>query len=350
MMMKKILKALLILLSALLAAGLGLFLYLAATEYKPADAEPAELTAETAGRALAPGDSLSLLSLNIGYAGLDAGADFFLDGGTRVRAASKEQVEENLAALAEIVSEQAADITLLQEVDADSARSYRVDQRPLLGSGSRAFALNYRCDFVPYPWPPIGRTRSGLLTVTGLEIASATRLALPCPFSWPMRAANLKRCLLVTELPLSGTDRKLMVVNLHLEAYDDGAGKRAQTEVLRAFLEEQYAAGNYVVAGGDFNQTFPGALERWPVIEDDYWAPGTLEELLPEGWAYAFDAETPTCRLLNQPLDPDDPLTQYYVIDGYILSPNVELLRVETLDLGFEHSDHNPVRLELRLK
>jgi len=52
-----------------------------------------------------------------------------------------------------------------------------------------------------------------------------------------------------------------------------------------------------------------------------------------------------------QPYDPSDTKgTQHYVIDGLILSPNVELKRVETLDEGFENSDHNPVKVQVVLK
>ena len=142
-----------------------------------------------------------------------------------------------------------------------------------------------------------------------------------------------------------------MIINLHLEAYDDGAGKLAQMEALNAFLEEQYAEGNYVIAGGDFNQVFPNTLEQYPISQDDYWTPGSLDEhALSEGWMLAFDAKAPTCRLLNQPYDPNSSLTQYYVIDGFILSPNVELVSTETLNSTFTYSDHNPIRLEVRLK
>ena len=42
--------------------------------------------------------------------------------------------------------------------------------------------------------------------------------------------------------------------------------------------------------------------------------------------------------------------TQHYVIDGFILSPNVELTGVQTQDDGFRFSDHNPVLLNIRLK
>lgn len=98
---------------------------------------------------------------------------------------------------------------------------------------------------------------SGLLTTTVYDIDSAERISLPCPFNWPVSTANLKRCLLVSYLPISGTSSKLVIVNLHLEAYDDGEGKIAQTKQLREFIQSEYEKGNYVIAGGDFNQIFP---------------------------------------------------------------------------------------------
>ena len=59
----------------------------------------------------------------------------------------------------------------------------------------------------------------------------------------------------------------------------------------------------------------------------------------------------PSCRLLNQPYDASDmENTQHYVIDGLILSPNVQLKTVETVDAGFENSDHNPVLVTVVLE
>ena len=49
-----------------------------------------------------------------------------------------------------------------------------------------------------------------------------------------------------------------MLVNLHLEAYDDGEGTDAQTAALKSFLEQEYAKGNYVIAGGDYNHDMIG--------------------------------------------------------------------------------------------
>ena len=218
-------------------------------------------------------------------------------------------------------------------------------------SGNGVHALNYSCPFVPYPLPPIGKVNSGLFTTTDYTIDAAQRISLPSPFSWPVSTANLKRCLLVSYLPIEGSGSQLVLVNLHLEAYDDGAGKIAQTKQLMDFLQGEYEKGNYVIAGGDFNQIFPGSLDVYPNTHPDLWEPGVLDAAsLPEGFTYVYDLGTPSCRLLNQPYNPSDTAnTQYYVIDGFILSPNVQLEEVETLDLGFENSDHNPVRIQVTL-
>ena len=60
-----------------------------------------------------------------------------------------------------------------------------------------------------------------------------------------------------------------------------------------------------------------------------------------------MDASFPTCRSLDQPYKGADPETfQYYLIDGFIVSSNLKVTRMETLDRGFVSTDHNPVVLE----
>jgi len=355
--MKKIARIILTpILVIILGAG-GFLGWLTAVEYRPAPVEPAERGAPVDSTSLQPvqvDQPLTVLSWNIGYSGLGKYEDFFMDGGSKSKPSENDAVHGYLTGIRMTIEEQAPDLVLLQEVDSDSSRTYSIDERKHLdeGAGCTAYALNYSCPFVPVPWPPIGKVHSGLFTMTdGLTIDKAERIALPCPFSWPLRIANLKRCLLVSYLPVEDSDRQLVLVNLHLEAYDDGEGKIAQTNQLRDFIENEYAKGNYVIAGGDFNQVFPGSLEQYPNTHAENWEPGVLDEkLLPEGWTLAYDLTVPTCRLLNQPYDPSDTVgTQHYVIDGLILSPNVELKSVETLDKGFENSDHNPVKVEVVL-
>ncbi len=350
--MRKLLRFLLTLILIVLLAAGGLIGFLTATEFKPAPVEAVSVTVgDPAAQPVPARGELSVLSWNIGYAGLGAESDFFMDGGKNSRAADHATVSRYLSGIADSIRSTEAQLVMLQEVDSDSARTYGIDETAALRTGQSSYALNYSCPFVPIPWPPMGKVNSGLLTMTEYAVDHAELIALPCHFSSPLSTANLKRCLLVSYLPIEGTDKQLVLINLHLEAYDSGEGKIAQTNQLRDFIQAEYEKGNYVIAGGDFNQTFPGSLTTYPILNFEFWTPGVLEDgILPPGWHFVYDTTTPTCRLLNQPYDPSDTQnTQYYVIDGFILSPNVEVQSVQTLDLGFENSDHNPVELSVIL-
>ena len=354
-MAKKLLKTVLIILGVILLCAAAFILWLSVTEFKPGDVTDVKIEANSEVSGLTPflDEEFSVISWNIGYAGLGKDSDFFMDGGENVSSADQDTVNASLLGIYKTLysDSEPATVFMLQEVDQNSTRTYGKNEVEALGINNSAYALNYSCKFVPYPIPPIGRVNSGLLTTTVYDIDSAERISLPCPFDWPVSMANLKRCLLVSYLPISGTDSKLVIVNLHLEAYDDGEGKIAQTKQLREFIQSEYEKGNYVIAGGDFNQIFPGGLEKYPNTHTENWEPGQLsDDIMPDGWTLAYDLKTPSCRLLNQPYDASDTEnTQYYVIDGFILSPNVELISVNTLDEGFEYSDHNPVKIQVKL-
>lgn len=132
---------------------------------------------------------------------------------------------------------------------------------------------------------PSVRCKSGVLTLSAYQPAQAQRQSLPVPFKWPIRVANLKRCLLVERIPVADSGRELVLINLHLEAYDDGEGKAAQTRQLLDFIHQEYEKGNYVIAGGDFNQTFEG-VQRFGGQLEGKWTPGVFtEDELPQGSA-----------------------------------------------------------------
>lgn len=337
----------LVLIAAIL--GGGLIGYLTVTEYYPAHAETAQRGAVSVSQKLST-HSLRLLTFNTGYGGLGEDADFFMDGGSGVNPEDEKTVTYNMMGIECILEDADADVLLLQEVDSDSARSFNRNQwlqyEYDLEDYESRYALNYSCKYVPYPiTSPMGRMNSGVATFSRYDISSATRYSLPCPFTWPTRIANLKRCLLVTRLPIANSEQELVIINLHLEAYDDGEAKQAQTEQLLSLMREEYEKGNFVIAGGDFNQSFPDTTERYPLRDADTYKPGQLDSLTGD-WRYAYDESTATCRLLDAPYSAD---SQLYVIDGYIVSPNVQVDRVETLDEGFVYSDHNPVLLEVTL-
>lgn len=350
-MIKKTLKFIRNILIIIVAAVAVLLLYYTIREYRPDAQESLETGSGT--EILSKGDSFSVLTWNTGYAGLGREEDFFMDGGTKVRPDSRKVVEENLAGITSILQDQDADVLFLQEVDTDARRSYHVDEmawyEETLGMDG-SFAYNYKCDFVPYPWPPIGKVEAGIATLTDYQMTSATRISLPESFRWPVKTCNLKRCMLEARIPVEGTDHELVLINFHLEAYDSGEGKAAQSAMLAEKLTEEYEKGNYVIAGGDFNQTFDG-IDAYPIHDTENWVPGVYsDEDIPEGFSLQAAQNVPTCRLLNAPYSGNYEDSQVYVIDGFLVSDNLTVDRIENIDTEFVYSDHQPVRLEVTLK
>ena len=69
-------------------------------------------------------EGIRIMTFNIGYGGLGAEQDFFMDGGSVVRPSSKEVVEEYLEGIIGILREQKPDVLFLQEIDTNAKRSY----------------------------------------------------------------------------------------------------------------------------------------------------------------------------------------------------------------------------------
>ncbi len=350
-MKKKVLKGVGYVLLILVVFAVVFIGYLTIREYRPNPIE--KLEGKTNNRELKKGETFTVLSYNTGYAGLSKGEDFFMDGGKKVAPESKQLVETNLKGIANILKEQNSDIYFLQEVDVDSKRSYHIDEQQFyedeLGMPGN-FACNFKCDFVPYPFPPIGKVTSGLVTFTDYKVVEASRIALPESFKWPVKTCNLKRCMLEERIPVEGTDKELVLINFHLEAYDSGEGKIAQSRMLAEKLKEEYEKGNYVIAGGDFNQTFEG-MDTYPIHDKESWVPGQVSvNELGEGFSFAVSDNVPTCRLLNAPYSGNYEESQVYVIDGFIVSDNIEVTDVRNIDTDFEFTDHQPVSLSVKLK
>ena len=354
-LIKRIFKVIVILILICLLSFAVLIGYLTATEYKPASVESLDLYGK-ANKEIKQGETLKLMTWNIGYGALGDNAEFFMDGGDSVITSSEKRVKMNLKTISEEINRESPDITMLQEVDKGSRRSYYINEVTQIGNRAEgneySYARNFKTAFVPYPMPPLGKVDSGLITMSNIKATSAKRVSLPVSFKWPERTANLKRCLLVTRTKVSGTDKELVYINLHLEAYDSGAGKVAQTKALNKLLKKEIDKGNYVIAAGDFNQTFNNVNTDAYPVHKNMWKAGTIDiSDYDSSLNFVMDSTNPTCRSLDKPLKGSNKSKfQYYVIDGIIYSSNIEMNYCRTLELGFKNSDHNPVIAEIKLK
>ena len=302
--------------------------------------------AQTATDAPQLGREYSLLSWNLGFGAYSDDFSFFMDGGEHARAFSQEAVEENTAAMIARIDEINPDFALLQEVDVDSDRSWHVDQRAMIADSfaqmSSCFAVNYDSPYLFYPFnEPIGRSLSGILTLSGARMESALRRSLPLEGGLN-RLTDLDRCYTVSRLPLEN-GAELCLYNLHLSAYtSDGSISTEQARLLLADMASEYAAGNYALAAGDFNKDLLGA-----VANEYSWAQPFPVELLPEGISLYAPENAPSCRYACEPYDPQTAFV--LTLDGFLASANIEVLSCETVDEQFAYSDHNPVLLRFRL-
>ncbi|WP_296126784.1 endonuclease/exonuclease/phosphatase family protein [uncultured Anaerococcus sp.] len=348
--MKKTIKILLGLVGIVLLAFILLLVYLMITEYKPKDVEEIAVTG-TKDQKLEQDHDYKLLTWNIGYAGLDKDTDFFMDGGKMVFPISKDHVEKALTGIAESIKKIDPDLCLLQEVDSNSKRTYHINEVEFFDNkldGISTFAYNYKVNFVPIPFPPMGKVNSGIYTNSKYQIESSFRYQQPIPHKWPVRLANLKRGFNASYLPIEGTDKQLVLVNAHLDAYESGSnGRLAQTKQILAFMAEEYKKGNYVIVGGDFNQELrEGHKTDTP---EDMWHPSPFPyEYMSDDFKTVFDENINSSRLNHKPYDPND--SYECIIDGFIVSKNVTVNKVEGQKLGFVNSDHNPVLLEFKLE
>ncbi len=359
MMKNKALKISLIAVGGFLATVLtivgGFLIYASATTLKVKDKEEMEIKGNVTNK-ISKESQISLLTWNIGYGALDERQDCYWDGGKGVDGESKEIVQENVDAYKAKVKEINPDIFFTQEVDIDSKRSYHIDELASLRETfdeehyDSSLALSFKAGVVPLPlYNMTGKVEAGIATFSKYQMTSSTRIQLPIPFSWPMKLFNLKRCLLVNRMPIEGSDKELVVINLHLEAYDDGEGKAKQLAMLMDTMKAEYEKGNYVIAGGDFNQTFSTTnYEKYPKMND--WVCPVIDASQYPSFTFKMDDTYPTCRSLYKPYYNSDKANhQYYMIDGFVVSNNITINSLETVDLDFKNTDHNPVHMKINL-
>lgn len=364
-MVKKALIAAGIVAAALILAVAIYVAYVMTSYHRLDDSLPLEVEAPADGAALpelaAQDGELTVVAANLGFGAYGPEFDFFMDGGSGSVAESADSVRENIQGNAAAIQELSPDFVLFQEVDVDGTRSHHVDEYALLSDAFPAFASVYAQNYdSPYlAWPPYaphGANRAGLVTFTRFAADGALRRSLPIADSLS-KFLDLDRCYSITRIPTDqGPD--LVLFNVHLSAYGaDAAIMEGQRTMLYEDMVRERDAGNYVIAGGDFNHDMIGISNEVfgnQTDTDASWAKPFDFEGVPDGFtvgakaqvdAGTFDSAA-TCRDAGRPYDGTN---DRWVMDAFIYSDNVTCLEQRTLDEDFAFSDHNPVYLRFAL-
>lgn len=217
-------------------------------------------------RATEKADStFSVITYNIGY----------MSGMTNNQSVKREEplFDANLIKAKELFSAINPDLVGFQEIDFGSDRSFTVNQLDsltLAAEYSSAYrSVNWDKNYVPFPyWPPsnhFGRVLSGQAILSRFPVNSGETIVLPPDRSTPLyyQAFYIDRLLQIAEVDFSW--QKVMVMNVHLEAYNRET-RLEQIEIVKAKYEE-YADRRPVILMGDFNSEIPGMTNGSDAIE-----------------------------------------------------------------------------------
>ncbi|MGN1060111.1 MAG: endonuclease/exonuclease/phosphatase family protein [Candidatus Coproplasma sp.] len=372
---KNIAVALAVLIVIAVLTVLGYVIYVAVQYYRIEDGQVLT-TSNNASQNVVKGEEYSVVSYNVGFAAYSPEFTFFMDEGVMVdgtktygkyaKGVNKEDVEKNVVGQIATLSDLNADFCLLQEVDESAHRSYKINMIERFSQGLSGYSSTYSCNFhtanLFYPFnDPIGIINGGILTLSQYNVQSAVRRSFPVTTNFIDKLFDLDRCFSVQYLPVEGSDKMFVLINLHMSAYDEGGKIRAQQlEMLNLVLSEEYAAGNYVIAGGDFNHCLIAdhfendgqALSYYPTAQQvPEWVKSSIlhGDELAQGYKLAASKDgAATCRGADMPYEKG--VNYETVIDGFIVSDNIEVTWEGTIDTGYAYSDHNPVKMTFKLK
>lgn len=331
-------------------------------------------------------EELTISSYNIGFGAYSQDYTFFLDygetnngestNGLSGKAKNKEEVLFNTYGAIETITSLNPDFALFQEVDIKATRSYKVNQYEMLKDGflnnSHTFGINFNSAFLPYPINDMhGRTLSGIATFSKYQILESCRISLPIATDFS-KFFDLDRCFVINEFNTSN-DNKLIIVNIHMSAYDEGGViRKQQLDLLNNYLDECKEKGYYVIIGGDFNHDLITYNPMYNYNFDtniafkefiNHKRPDWLqlffnelnESVITNGYKVIASDNAPTCR--DASIEWEIGKGYITTIDGFIVSDNIKVLSVETIvtengNKGLKHfaySDHDPVLLKFIL-
>lgn len=346
---RRIIRLLLLILAGILMYIIGVLAINTALDYKP---EGGELDVHDFQEldGVFSGDTLSIVSWNLGYGGLGDASDFFYDGGKMARPNKEDFMRYQHDILTQIRAFDSVNLLLLQELDINSKRSYEHNQYQLirdeLTGHAGCFVKNYDVAFVPLPaFSPMGKVESGLAFFSNRRVVASAWEAYEGGGSWPLNLFMPDRCYSFTVFDIAASGL-LYVFNTHNSAFDDGSQRDIQLEQLYAVMKNAYDAGNYVIAGGDWNINPAGYEEKRFSSGDISFRIQGLQQVEGPGpaWKVVFDPAFPTNRdVSSQYLHGQTPTT---ILDFFVCSPNISVLDARTIYNSFACSDHHPVYMQ----
>lgn len=333
-------------LALLTAAAAGFYFWASsgasggAESYAQTDRFLVKSTLLNGGRASREPGVYCVMTFNIGY----------LSGMTNNTPVKTEPAfhQENLDTFLFLLGTVTPDIIAFQEIDFHSRRSHYVDQYREIaqraGFPYGARAINWDKRYVPFPygWPSshFGPILSGQAVLSRHLIVSTERIVLEKPEDNPFyyNAFYLDRLLQAVAVKIA--DRRVLVLNVHLEAFSETTRLNQVKKVLEYY--RRYRNTYSVLLMGDFNAPPPEARQKNDFVDEpgaDYSHDHTIREMILEASLEAaelkiltFPSSAPTRKL------------------DYIFFDRERIASVSATAYEINSSDHLPLVMEFRFK
>ncbi|PQJ79431.1 endonuclease/exonuclease/phosphatase family protein [Polaribacter porphyrae] len=271
----------------------------------------------------------SIVTYNIGY----------LSGMTNNRAVEKPKslFNDNLQKVLLETKEVNPDIIAFQEIDYNASRSYNVNQEEEianLGYNYRARAINWDERYLPFPYWPIsmhfGKVVSGQSIISKYQLKNHKRIVLQRVADAPFHrdAFYLERLAQVVKVVLN--DKEVVVINIHLEAFEKETRVKQFEEVLSIF--NTYKKEYPTILLGDFNSR---ARDKDAIVQKMFVMSDVGNAAFnPENLANTFDTKKPFER-----------------IDYIFYTKNtIEYVSGKVLNAFGLASDHLPIFMKFKLR
>lgn len=274
----------------------------------------------------------SIVTYNIGY----------LSGMTNNKATTKSEENKELYAInlkkaVKEITNVNPDIIAFQEIDYDAARSYHINQETAiaeLGYNYVAKAINWDKRYIPFPYgvPSVhfGKMVSGQSILSKYPLKEYERIVLDRVADTPfyIDAFYIERLAQVLKVTIEG--KEIVVVNVHLEAFDKSTRVKQFKEVLGLF--NKYKKEYPTILLGDFNSK---ATDENAVIQ---------ELFIMEGIGNAFFNKE---KLVNT-FDSKNPSERIDYI--FYTEDTIEYVAGAVLSQFAQISDHLPLEMQFKLK
>lgn len=286
--------------------------------------------------------TITLTTWNVGFAALGAEGDAISDGGKHMFPESGDYVQKNLDGIVATIKTFENDMLMLQEVSRNSLMSLWKPVYDSIAATMPDRQIAYRPDIGTWGFPYPLAIDHGTVVALGANPRNIEIVPLPLDPEPIMGLIKRRYSLQVVRVPIEGQSSDWVIVNLHLSPFDEGGAlRREQITATMAFASAEFAKGNHVVLGGDWNTVLHDPKLPSTTPQDLlFWVVDFPREQLPAGWTIvAGDGDT--VRTTDKPyVEGENYRTG---IDGFIVSPNVSASDITILDTKYAFSDHMPV-------